>query len=786
METKKPELNEICPGLFSMKLNMMHTSNQAWIDNRKKALNNAKDKEHLIVQDVVELMVIVVDSPSQKRRNKATNIEKLERKIKHNPNHLNTLADLAVLNRNSNLPEKAAILEERINEILNSSDPNDIIEKAISVLEKGYAALFEDYTGSGIEAQQMLLESLQLIKVEQNTAVGKKKGVLREASNCILDARRRMFQALNCKTNDSFYDKNSSVELLEKGLQYLSNTSYSKEKYYIWKFYYAMAYSRMSDIEVATSNKTCISEKAVNLFWSVIENLSKDNECFSIYRARSYAYIGHILISTHKPSDAYPSYSSYENDKQFQALLGTPLSSFQCAYNELSNDEVVLSREGMSLWLLYKFGPAKNIEYLEKSERQLSSSILHNPYLRRFDFSTRMKVYLEMSSLEGIPLERREDLLKKALADGKTSVGLNLNARDVCKLAEICQRLAKFPNFYRNGPKAVTNIEYLHVALDYLNQCFKAKGQNYFTAYTFGSIYFGLGEFRTASEWHKRAFMISDFKLGNGNIKPLLFSILSLGEGSNMYVELIQVLTYIARKRKDVQFLRTLVPKVHVEDYLRSLLNFFIFLQTFPLTAEQVEIAETLKGCLIRKNVLKADQVGGSQYTITTTQVVEYDVKPEIVYQRVQMKTEPVDVQHNWSYDFCIITSGVNTGWVQCFLQHQLSTPMVDSDMIFTGFPGIDYDSCSTLLETTMNGIKKSRKSILVLSKDFLTREWCLLKQIILKTLQNRSDFLFIILLEKCDVPSEIDDAHLSYFDFTDEMRIPFETQHLKFALVEN
>ncbi|CAC5397605.1 unnamed protein product [Mytilus coruscus] len=331
METKKPELNAICPGLFNMKLNLMHTSNQEWIDNRKKALHNAIQKEHPIVHDVVDFIMIVLDSPSQKRRNKANNIEKIERKMRHNPNHLNTLADLAVLYRNSNLPEKAAIKEEKIDTILESSDRNDIIEKAISVPEQGYTALFEEYTESGNEAQQMLLESLQLIKLEQSTAIGEKKGVLCQASNYTLDARRLMFQALNCQTNDGFFDKNSNVVLFEKGLQYLSNTTYPKEKYYIWTIYYAMACSRMPDIEVATSNKTSISETAVNLFWSVIETLPKDNECFTIYRARSYAYIGHILISTNKPSDAYPTYRSLKNDKQFQTLLSTPLSSFQCA-----------------------------------------------------------------------------------------------------------------------------------------------------------------------------------------------------------------------------------------------------------------------------------------------------------------------------------------------------------------------------------------------------------------------------------------------------------------------
>ncbi|CAC5379186.1 unnamed protein product [Mytilus coruscus] len=770
-----------------MKLNMMHRSNQAWIENRKIALHNAKEKEHQIVHDVVDLMIIVLDSPLQKRRNKAYNIEKLERKMRHNQNHLNTLADLAVLYRNSNLPDQAAIIEEQIDTILKRSDPNDIIEKAICVLEQGYAALFEEYTENGLEAQQRLLESVRLINVEQRTAVGQKKDVLNRALNYTMEARRLLFQALNYKTNVSFFDKNSSVELLKKGFQYLSNTSYPKEKYYIWNFYYAMACSRMPDIEVATSGNTSISEKAVNLFWSVIKNLSKDNECFTIYRARSYAYIGHILISTNKPSIAYPKYSSLNNDKQFQSLLTTPLSSFEYATNELADDEVVLSREGISLWLMFKFGPGvKNIKHLEKAERKLSFSISQNPLMRRIDFSTRMKVYLEMFSLKQFSLDKREDLLKKALEDGETSIKHNLNAKDVCTVAEICQRLAKFPKFYLYGPEAVSNNEYLHAALDYLNQCVNAKGQNYFTSFTFGVIYFDLGEFRTASKWHKRAFMISNRKKGNGNIKQLLFSILKMGEGSHVYDELIHVLTCIARKWKDVEFLRDVVPKVHGEDYVRSLSKFLIFLQTYPLTAQQVEIAECLKAMLIKKDFFTADQFGVSQYKTSTTHDFEYDMKPESVLQRVQMEINSAGVQQSWRYDYFVIMSKVNSGWIQCFLQHQLSIQMIDGDRTFTGFPGIDYESCSSLLETTIDGINKSRKSILVLSKDLLTREWCLLKTIFTETLKKRSDSICIILLENCDVPSEIDYKHLLYFDFTDEMTIPFEIQHLKLALLND
>ncbi|CAC5365879.1 unnamed protein product [Mytilus coruscus] len=367
MEIKKPEMNAICPGLFNMKLNVIHTSNQTWIETRKIALHNAKGKEHQIVHDVVDLMIIVLDSPLQQRRNKSYNIEKLERKMKHNQNHFNTLADLAVLYKNSNLADKAAFIDEKIDIILKSSDPNDIIEKAICVLELGYAALFEEYTENGLAAQQRLLESLQLIKVEQSTAVGQKRDVLCQASNYTMDARRLLFQALNCKTNGSFFDKNSSVELLEKGLQYLADTSYPKEKYNIWKFYYAMACSRMPDIKDAAFNKTSISEKAGDLFWSVIGNLPKRQRMLHHLQSSIICVYWPYTYFSKQTFNAYPKYSSLNNDKQFQSLLITPLSSFEYANNELADDEVVLSREGISLWLLFKFGPGDKTSNIWKS-----------------------------------------------------------------------------------------------------------------------------------------------------------------------------------------------------------------------------------------------------------------------------------------------------------------------------------------------------------------------------------------------------------------------------------
>ncbi|CAC5397602.1 unnamed protein product [Mytilus coruscus] len=324
MEKAKPVLNDICPGLFRMKLNLMHTSGQVQIENRKIALNTASEREHEIVREVVDLMRTLLDNPLQKHRYIPQNIKKLERNIKNNPKNLNTLADLADLYRTNNLKEKAKIIDDKIGKILDSSDPDDIKEKAICTVEQGYAVLFEEFTENEIEAQQKLIDSSELIKAEQNISVGERKDLLSRASKYTVNARRLLCLAINCKRDDSITDeKKPSMELFQKGIQCLRDISYSMENIYIWTYYYAMACNRMHDIT------NVIGVRAVELFWSVIVNLPKDNESFSIYRARAYAYIGHKIVSWTEAFYEDLTNSSSTGDVKFQDLLKEPLSAFE-------------------------------------------------------------------------------------------------------------------------------------------------------------------------------------------------------------------------------------------------------------------------------------------------------------------------------------------------------------------------------------------------------------------------------------------------------------------------
>ncbi|CAC5397598.1 unnamed protein product [Mytilus coruscus] len=454
MENAKPELNDICPGLFRMKLNLMYTSGQAQVENRTMALDTAIEREHEIVHGVVDLMRILLDNSLRKHRYIARNTKKLEHNIKNNPKHLNTLADLADLYRSNNLKEKAKLIDDKICKILQSSDPDDITEKAICIVEQGYAVLFEEFKENELEAQQKLADSFELIKAEQNSYIEERKHLLCLALKYTVNARRLLCLAINCKSDDTVAEeKKSSMKMFQKGIQCLRDASYSMEKIYIWTYYYAMACNRMP------YSANGISIKAVDLFWSVITNLPKDNGRFSIYRARAYAYIGHKIITRHDVFNASLSKRSLTSDAKFLALLKAPLSAFELAIAELPYDEVILNRKGISLWSMFKFGSVKTdnekIEYLEQAEKTLSLSISQNPRMHLLAFSTRMKVYMDLSTLNVFSEEKRKDFLHKALHDGKKSIKYNMSPRDVCTVAEVCQKLAKFPNFYRYGPEAV-------------------------------------------------------------------------------------------------------------------------------------------------------------------------------------------------------------------------------------------------------------------------------------------------------------------------------------------
>jgi hypothetical protein len=118
-----------------------------------------------------------------------------------------------------------------------------------------------------------------------------------------------------------------------------------------------------------------------------------------------------------------------------------------------------------------------------------------------------------MSSLSNMKSKQKQTVLIKAREDGRRFLTEHITSKDVCKLARICQRLSKYPRFYFHGPEFVSRPEFLHEAVQSLHQGLYAKGQTFHLAYTFGECLNGLGKFRIAVEWMKRAFFLSKHEM---------------------------------------------------------------------------------------------------------------------------------------------------------------------------------------------------------------------------------------------------------------------------------
>ena len=83
---------------------------------------------------------------------------------------------------------------------------------------------------------------------------------------------------------------------------------------------------------------------------------------------------------------------------------------------------------------------------------------------------------------------------------------------------------------------------------------------------------------------------------------------------------------------------------------------------------------------------------------------------------------------------------------------------------------------------STLKDIYGSKTILLVITEQFLTRDWPLLKTVIDNTIKHRPESIVLILLGKCHIPKEI--QQLPVFYLTMRSRIPFEIQKLKCTLI--
>jgi galactokinase len=255
------------------------------------------------------------------------------------PKHLNALADLEVIYRDMNENQKADDIAQRINIILVSMDAQDLKEKAVCLLEQAYLLLFpvdSEYDSLKITDYSMpSSDRLQVVRTHTQN-VGKSL-------------------PYKTKYNTRIENCQMMVDLFKKGIKMLTDISCPDNEITIWTFYMAMAINRLHEsyryLQLDDPEKMLhLTKQVIHLFLSVIHDLESQCNIYVLYRARSYAYIGHILCSrryNNLEADSLLRNTIYQRLKD---IFDDPLLAFRRANELLQDDEVVLNRYGRSLY----------------------------------------------------------------------------------------------------------------------------------------------------------------------------------------------------------------------------------------------------------------------------------------------------------------------------------------------------------------------------------------------------------------------------------------------------
>ena len=681
---------DIRPGLFHLTPTHQHNLNPTYVENKTADLRAARDREHPIVHIVLELQLNFLSNSLLTDMQDAS--PRLLDTLHSHPKHLNALADLEVIYRDMNENQKADDIAQRINIILVSMDAQDLKEKAVCLLEQAYLRLFTNH--SEYDSLQMTYYSmpssdrLQVVRTHTQN-----------------DGKSLPYEAKYHATIESCQ---MTVDLFKKGIEMLKDISCPDNEITMWTFYMAMAINRLSyrfirihkeDLDSVAGEMFHLTNQAIHLFLNVIHDLESQCNIYVLYRARSYAYIGHILCSNRYNIPEEDSLLRNTNYQRVKDIFDDPLLAFRRANELLPDDEMVLNRYGKSLYRmsLKEKDQEEKRKLLTQSDQILSDSINKHTRMRLLAYPTRMNVYYDMSSLSNMTTEQTQTLLIKAREDGLRSLTENFTSKDVCKLASICQRLSKSPRFYLHGPECVSKPEYLHEAVQYLSEQY-VKGPTYFLAYTFGICLYDLGNFRIAVEWIKRACFLSKHDLSVVAIRNVIIYIFKKYEDTVLYggdakakhvfEELLYAFTEIVQKVDNIDIVRNIISEHVYSLHVKHMWSFMRFLRNMSLTEDHVRIAEMLKNILVEKNPLDLSVRILHECRYEPTEIVEVFRTQEFDSLQVKQEIDKLNIWDNsklFEFDFVVVQSKYDAGWVDCFVLHQLREQMDDKDVSLKG-----------------------------------------------------------------------------------------------------
>ncbi|XP_019630947.1 PREDICTED: uncharacterized protein LOC109474907 [Branchiostoma belcheri] len=583
-----------------------------------------------------------------------------------------------------------------------------------------------------------------------------------------------------------------AISLLETALSLVCDTDTLVNECLVWKYYLSFCYWRFDQVKYAHGqDKTQLTEddkkevllKAQSLLIEVTQ-MNPSRKHSESYVAKAWALLGALV---RKCTDKFKSYETPDYVKEEVSLteesqIGPQFICFEKALEINPNDSEIYRRFGRGYVQIGMYNKARDM--FDKSIDIMPDSISN-----WFAYHERSLInMLEYDQL--VNLSRKggalpsKDLLQRAKEDAVVSCEGAMTPFNVYHLGKVSHRLAVHPI-----TEEVEVKDELDDALDSFAQALQLQnGFAYSRIHAArGRSLEAAGELEKAAESYKRAVENEETTF-NWNLTGVLRNLLKLhgsdsdpgrehyiaelafwiNEGYKKYPDITKIIQGCVFKfgSQMIQVCQYLID--HDKPMLARLC-----LQCFQRHNNWRH--RTAAASMERKLPGVDDDRGSGADDMTSTQS-----KPDM---RVNI---PVSVEkprhgHEFQYDFFVSHSSKDADWVNFAL-----LPALEVDLRFKGcVADRDFMPGKSVFDNIIYSIENSYKTLLILTPNFVTSEWCKYEteQALVESLTSKTGRVIPIMLHNCDVPASL--RTITYLDVSRDAIGSYDWLKLKKALEE-
>lgn len=316
---------------------------------------------------------------------------------KQHPLNINTLANLIYMCENTKPRRNATKYQEKLRNLQGNK-----VENARRLLEQGYVLLTDTHSEAKENADKKVKDIRDILQQREHSTTGIRANQIRKAYGFVDQLEQHLKSLPYICVEDTKKQRQWSIKCFETGLSTLEElqTDVDQTEILVWKHFLGKAYNRVGGSCLAfakTSEKKADLRRSMKLFCEVIERLEEKNidsmePNIKICVARSYAYLGHMIMTKRKIiAGVQENVRQCMEHGEFVEFWTSPVKALKKAELLAVDDRVVLNRFGLTL---------QKDENYELALEKYNLSIQKCREYNWFAYSCRGDLYLAMYTSE--------------------------------------------------------------------------------------------------------------------------------------------------------------------------------------------------------------------------------------------------------------------------------------------------------------------------------------------------------------------------------------------------